>query len=682
MGTVENLHPDLVERRARTFATLDPYLIQVMERPELCALQEALGYGSEWGKWIVPEAWVPRTIRSYKVIRISDSDTPQGDRAWTEILRFLLLRSLVKGSQRLAKPTTVVMEAKVAIRMIPKLRAASGPKEAWWSRWTQQEYEAFDHVSGKYLCQFLQSMFRRGLLPEQPTPRPQDNRCTEVDRHGRPAPGQHPDASKTYQPLPDAFTGQCGQRVLWLIKMLGPAILDCFETCIDLKLPPTAAFSRSQLVPSERTKQSVKILTNEERNRHVRRWAWRTSDGKPVDKLPFSLHWRTKIPGATLNFENFSWPPRTWGDLFKLVRLLQSAHAWLLFLTSGPRISTVLSYTISCLSPSPVGYRTKGALFKTSDQLGGRQRDWPAPPVLVETINQQVRLATLIKRLANPDDPESMGDHLWVQVAYTQNALGAPLNDWNFLLNRMVDVFSLRHLLGDDNPTVHTHRFRKTLARIVALSLTNSQMILMDCFGHDDPDMTLGYILSDKAILADVQRVQRELVILMATDAIENAEDLGGTMGVEVRHAKQYFMRIKNTPKLSPKDVYELADQLTLGGREWVYIMQGVICTLPHLSTGPCAQKQGGRNPMYCQSGCQHQLLLAYNKTNTDDAVADILSNLQRAIDEGAEMLISMFAAQLRNWLYRWREVFEKWVDHPLVRIYGDPNMTREAIAS
>jgi hypothetical protein len=40
-----------------------------------------------------------------------------------------------------------------------------------------------------------------------------------------------------------------------------------------------------------------------------------------------------------------------------------------------------------------------------------------------------------------------------------------------------------------------------------ALSLTSAQIALIDCFGHDDPDVTPGYMLTDKAVVADALRV-------------------------------------------------------------------------------------------------------------------------------------------------------------------------------
>jgi hypothetical protein len=246
--------------------------------------------------------------------------------------------------------------------------------------------------------------------------------------------------------------------------------------------------------------------------------------------------------------------------------------------------------------------------------------------------------------------------------------IGGPKTDLNKSLDRMVTIFGLRHLLTREHPILHTHRFRKTLARILALSLSSAQVVLMDCFGHDDPDVTLGYMLSDKAIVADALRIQRELVIVMARDAIHGADELGGPMATVVRAARQRFIQIKKTNLLSPSDEFELADQLTLGGQQWVFVMEGVICTLSGLDSGPCGEGKGvRRDPLNCQAGCPSQLILAYHKNHANDMIAYLLPLLQRAVDEGAEGLVAQLSAQLRNHLYRWSDVYKRWVEHPLI---------------
>ena len=367
-------------------------------------------------------------------------------------------------------------------------------------------------------------------------------------------------------------------------------------------------------------------------------------------------------------------------EVLLLTNLLQTAHAFVLLLSAGPRTSEVLSYEEACIDEAEGKQpRLIGTTFKLEKAEAGRQRDFPAPKVVIDAARQQRSLARLVKRLAVQGGIECTGLHLWVQVmSVGTGEQGSPKHDLNASLNSMVKTLGLGHLLDDDNPTCHVHRFRKTLARLVALALVNAQMILMDCFGHDDPEMTLlRYILSDRQIHADILRVQKELVILLAEDAIQEADGLGGAAGHRVREQRELALKRLGKSELDPADIRELAEALTLDGRVWVVVGSGVVCTLPQGATGPCSKQQSGRNPAYCRSGCDHQLLTSYNKSETDDAIAYMVCELVRAEEDENELMIAQWRAQITGWIYRWREVYEKWSSHTSLAGWMAPWSTR-----
>lgn len=265
------------------------------------------------------------------------------------------------------------------------------------------------------------------------------------------------------------------------------------------------------------------------------------------------------------------------------------------------------------------------------------------------------------------------GDHLWVHLRnFGRSHMGAK----HISLTRFMDDYcaklKLKKLLSVDAPNVHLHRFRKTLARVVALSLVNSPTILMDCFGHEDPQMTIrSYILSDKQIARDVLVVQRELVILMAVDIVADVAGLGGAVGEQLRNRKAEYLQLLGKSEFEPQDAYEFARRETFDGRTWMLVAPGIYCTLPTGEGGPCSKSQSGANPAYCQSGCPFQLLTTYNKVKVEDSIPEIIKNLQRAVDEDEPMLIAQWSGQLKNWLYRWEEISKKWQNHPLVKLYA-----------
>jgi len=194
----------------------------------------------------------------------------------------------------------------------------------------------------------------------------------------------------------------------------------------------------------------------------------------------------------------------------------------------------------------------------------------------------------------------------------------------------------------------------------------------MDCFGHEDPDMTIrSYILSDKEIARDVLEVQRELVILMAVDAIQDSDNLGGAVGEQLRKKKKDYLELLGKLEFEPQDAYEFAKKETFDGRSWLMVSPGVYCTLPSGDGGLCAKGQSGTNPAYCQGGCPFQLLTGDHKVICNDAITEIVSNLERAVIEDEPMLVSQWSGQLKNWLNRWPDIELAWRSHPMVMKYG-----------
>jgi integrase len=674
---------DLQEAVVLTRSSFDVHHIQTMEKDELLRVQKALGFGEQWGQWVVPEKWLSNKRLSDRTVSLDISEASASVR-WLHVLRVLLAGSLTLGRNgRLLSPSTILGYGRHLCRLSVLCEKKGGYEDVWWSRAEASECLEVVKSATRNILSFFGNLYAGGLVADQPRSRPVDLGPGERDRFGDKEIAFDPDGTKTWQPLPDEFTSQFGKRVLWFMTILGPQILDCYEACIDLAHKNERAPGLRAI--DELSAGSKRQTLGRLRTTLVREWDWRDANGAVLLNIPFQLNFRTRVNepmtakknGLSVH-ETFTWPPRTWGDLGKLVALLQTCHAWLLMLASGPRNSTIVSYTIYSVKESLSGPRIEGLLKKSTQQWGGKKRDWPIPRKLVLAFDQQVRLCNAVRTLANPKDPESLGDNLWVQVGKGgKGKIGRPIYNFNASLDALVKAFGLRDLLGSEFPRLHTHRFRKTLARIIALALTSAQTVLMDALGHDDPDMTLGYMLSDRTIVADALQVQREMVILMAVDAISNSDAIGGPVGNRVREAKNRILRASGKSRLDPKDVYELADKETFGGRSWRQVMPGVICTVPHLDSGPCGEGKGVKtDPTNCQAGCRHQLLLAEHLNRSDENVADMLRTLERSIEEENEMMIAAVAPQIANEIYRWKLVYEKWCNHPLISQYCDLSNT------
>lgn len=671
------VHPESARVRSEVLTRLDPRSINSMNIGELGRLKEALGYGADPQKWEVPAEWMPKgrgQRHSERVLTIAkmsssefNSDAPALQAAWTDIIRMALIRSLVPARiGGIATASTVMNEIKLAARVAQALIRDKRWKGTLWSSVTADVgLSTLKKHGWRMLRSTLHHLYQTGYIAESFKAAERRNGASpEIDRKGRKAPTLDPDDERSWQALPDAFVAGCGWRVAWLIRNLGPTLLSALEAVANLGQPPMNRKGRAHVG------RGFTELQRDRRDDVVRQWDWSLPEA-----VPFGLRIARRVnPGRSLRdgpeLSEFSWPPQTFHEILLLTNLLQTAHSFVMMLSAGPRATEVLSYEEDCIEESDGSQpRIKGRTYKLEKAEAGKERDFPAPAFVLLAARQQQRLARAIKALAADGEERSFGTHLWVQVTTIgASKQGTALKDLNYSLASMVKTLDLGHLLDDENPSCHTHRFRKTLARLVALALVNAQMILMDCFGHEDPEMTLiRYILSDRRIHADVIRVQKELVIMLAEDSITAADELGGVAGGRVRHERDLALTRLGKDELDPQDIRELAETLTLDGRSWVVVGPGIICALPQGSSGPCSRRQGGRNPAYCKSECDHQILTAFNKTETDDSIAFMVEQLGIATSEENSLMIAQWRGQITAWLYRWRDVYEKWSTHELI---------------
>lgn len=71
---------------------------------------------------------------------------------------------------------------------------------------------------------------------------------------------------------------------------------------------------------------------------------------------------------------------------------------------------------------APDGHRIEGRTYKLVRANTGEPRDFPAPQIAVLAAHQQRRLARILKAMTCPNDPGSLGNHLWVQTKTYKSA--------------------------------------------------------------------------------------------------------------------------------------------------------------------------------------------------------------------------------------------------------------------
>jgi integrase len=658
-----------------------PEKIQTMSRDELVVLQSKLGFGSTFGIWETPPSWIPAGHRQPYMTRIDFRHrlaflgVPEShlEAALDHVARYAVLLTLVptgrgRANGRYLKPFTV---AQILYRLVPNLIASSAKRicsegsieASYFGRVTQEDLD--EQESDDFKRDLRQELSRVTMLCERGmwTDRPGIDAPLEHREHtpvvkGKDARPKAEHKTGKHQPLPDEYVADCGWRVLWVVKELGPTLLKLAHQFVDV-------ISRNPVKGSNVHPETVSRWRREQFGELIAAHQWIGSDGNSLKEPPFPLTLTRKMA----KFEAGQWPPTSSTQVTAMLQLLQMAHLWIVLLSVGSRIGEMLSVTAGSVVHSSDGTPfANGLTYKLVDAAGGVERDWPLPDVALEAMRQQEELSALIKSLGylslDPDDSNSVteGDQtsLWSRVG----SAGEFTTEVSRQLREMSINLGLTDKPGGSN--LVTHRFRKTVARLAALALAGAPKILMDLFGHKSIEMTLYYILTDPIVQAEIKQVVEEVAVMRAKDAIEDVENYGGPAAKKLSETV-IRERARLGRDLGANDIRQLAEVLTLSGQSWAMVRPGVICTKLPGSAGPCTKQVGRPEPSRCRWTCDHRLEEAVHRDDVDRSIAEAvrLYELERA-DEN-EMGQEFWAGQILAHVRRFEDIFQKWSTNPSV---------------
>ena len=453
----------------------------------------------------------------------------------------------------------------------------------------------------------LAALDRMGLIDDWPR-LPQRNR-PEGSRRGVTLPDAEL-VGRRWQPFPDVFVARLGKAALWMTEELGPPILGALEAVRAVPLEGkrgTPQPPRSNIV-CDRRRMAIK--------------AWTEANLEQQIEFPhaFVVHESPRSAPTLLQ----SWPPPNWRVLRELVMHLQASHLIIVALSTAARESELTALERDCLRSTGDRDLLQGQTFKLSDPAAGETRNWPLPKIAVAAITQQRALADLLApkgrmlwvAFKNYDAPDSneFSDLKTISSgplrSFTRDILmdGAPLRDW-----------------CDGN--VHAHRFRKTVARLAALSLVGATSILFDILGHRDPEMTLNYILSDPGLQDEIRKIAAEANLVMAQQAVARADDNGGYAAPLVADLKQRIAVRSGEDELGSADITEAAEILSMNGQVTM-VKPGVLCTKTTGQRGACTKASGFPDIGNCSTGCHHRLEHAAAADDCAKAIERILSEM------------------------------------------------------
>lgn len=245
-------------------------------------------------------------------------------------------------------------------------------------------------------------------------------------------------------------------------------------------------------------------------------------------------------------------------------------------------------------------------------------------------------------------------------------------------LRRMVKSLGLTEAM--DDMSLHPHRFRKSIARLIALAIVaGAPKILMDLFGHEKIEAALYYILSDPAIRSEMEEVAKAQIIMLAENAIENADSNGGPAATGIRKAVAKE-RARRGEQFGENDIHMLAQTFTFSGKIWSLVRPGVICTKGPQQSGPCNKRVGHPEPSRCRGNCDHRLETAAIHDDVNRLLNESVVHLERAELEGDEITAELWRGQVLANLRRFPDLEKRWSAHPIVAALLQQERTSDSV--
>lgn len=474
--------------------------------------------------------------------------------------------------------------------------------------------------------------------------------------------------SVPYPPLPDNWLSEIGPRVLWCVEELAPNLLNWLE-----QLPGELRRVNWQLSKAGRQFQIRQLL---DELGDSQPWLSRLGESLvPPFPLKTSSHFK--------HSDKFEWPVRTWSQLQRLSVIVQASHMFIALLMTAGRVGEIRNLKRDSIEVTRSGKSVvRGHTYKLSSNLFGAQRDWPAPPLLVQCLGQQARLIQAWSMLPEtielgpPETPRFDDSRLWASLSTIGGWGGndaAETRENNALQ-------SLARSLGvspePGSKLVHTHRFRKTVARLGAIAMWNGPMVLKRLLGHKCIEMTLHYILSDPQLREEAEAVLRELRVMHCADTIEEiheamtagaavtgADSFGGEGGKRIAAAVQAeSQRLAVQGQVWDEGTaYDLALMLTVNGSGWRLVRENVICAKAPGEPGACkSERYGQPNVSGCKPDCAQRVHLAAGKREIEATVRQYIDLCEKAHEEGQYLVMIAAFDNLEGVIHQYKDIEEQ----------------------
>jgi hypothetical protein len=205
----------------------------------------------------------------------------------------------------------------------------------------------------------------------------------------------------------------------------------------------------------------------------------------------------------------------------------------------------------------------------------------------------------------------------------------------------------------------------------MGIAIVDSPRVLMRLLGHRDISMTMHYILTDKALRAEIEQVTRELRIMRCQGVLEDirtalhtpdALAFGGHGGgaapllSEAIKAKEEELH-QQGQEWDVNTTYELALHLTLGGKFFRLTRPGVVCLKEDRNAGPCT----------CDSSCINRIEEKTTRRDVIELIPILVNQGHQALANNELLLLANTVEQLEDEMARFEDIGAEWLKNPEV---------------
>ncbi len=430
-----------------------------------------------------------------------------------------------------------------------------------------------------------------------------------------------------YRPFDDNDAEIIVKSALFYLDTLSPSILSGFGRCGDIAIDfPERRFNRSQ-------------------------------EGK-CSRAQKELLAGIRFPSPDSGYYN--WPPRTFRQIRTHLRMLSASCAIVILFGLGCRRTELMGLKKDCLVHLNGEWNIRIIYRKGEDDLElGRPVLLPASSEVVRAVEIQRSIALLLTQnihgfekhqtehefifalirdryFYDPDRSKELASSVDYRAslaksrAVNNEAIGREGGPMTLgALNGLLRDFKL-YVTPEVDGSLASHRFRKTVGRLVTLCMEGAPLILQLIFGHDHYRVTLKYMFASPFIQDEIVEQYPEVVARNLSEIYRSGNDLGGVGGHLMMTALKTYRAGRSPVQTAPES--ELSEEEFVAiGLEMVeaghmmlsVIAQGMYCFKPVDVSGHCAQGAGNTlpNPGSCTSKCPHNVQLKGRRLKTERTI-------------------------------------------------------------